>query len=303
MPKQKRQRNINFEFTKRDFEILKTINRCRYLNVSLIKKLIFSENKSLQSTQRRLKFLYHNQYLNRIKPVMPDNKGDGEYVYVLDQKGVDLLEANDMDLYFYSKNKPAKHQFINHVMDLAKFRINLEIALADNPIIELKRFTCDFEIKSFTKGLTGRWIYSLYDEVKHPWIEGRTYSVFPDALIILSGKAETEFVGFQRLYFVEIDRGTMGLKKIREKILAYYFYLKQGSFRKFGKFNDFKILLQTSSKKRAANIREMLLGQKGAAFVWVTDFQQVSEKSILSEAIWRDWEGKLRSVLKKGVVD
>lgn len=298
LPKQRRQRAVNFEFTQRDFEILKAVNRCRYLTVSLIKKLVFPENQSKQSTQRRLKYLFHNGYLNRIKPITPDRKGDGEYVYVLDKKGMDLLEAYDIDLLPYAKRKPAKHQFINHVIDLSRFRIDLELALAANPIIELKRFVCDFELKSFTQNLTGRWIYKLYDEVKHPTFKEATFAVFPDALIILGGKVGTDYAKFQQLYFLEVDRGTMGLGKIREKIQAYNLYREQGAFKKYGKFSDFRVLLQSSSKKRAENIQKILLDQNGAELVWVTNFQQVNEKTILNVPIWRDSEGISQSVLK-----
>ncbi|MBI5186178.1 MAG: hypothetical protein HZA01_10705 [Nitrospinae bacterium] len=59
-------------------EILKAVNRYRYLRSGEIERLIFAENGTTQSAHRRLKYLFHNHYLGRIQPLIRPGKGSAE---------------------------------------------------------------------------------------------------------------------------------------------------------------------------------------------------------------------------------
>ena len=73
-------------------------------------------------------------------------------------------------------------------------------------------------MKNWTKGLTGKHIYKLYSELKHP-VNKKNYIVYPDALIILQAKGQ-QHSKYRRLYFLEIDRGTMDLGRIQNKVIG-----------------------------------------------------------------------------------
>ena len=69
-------------------------------------------------------------------------------------------------------------------------------------------------------------------------------------------------------------------------------------FSKFGAFENFVVLFQTSSDKRAQNIarvaREMVCEPK----VFTTSYPAVSEETILRGQIWIDQQNELRALLK-----
>jgi hypothetical protein len=199
----------------------------------------------------------------------------------------------------FPKSGKVKHFFLNHALDLSEFHLILELALRNHPKVTLHRFVCDYEVKSHLNNGKGNKAFALYDEVTHP-ISNRRYVVHPDALIVLQGKGELE--GYQKLYFLEIDRGTERLEIVRNKVIGYNSYLKKRIFTKYGKFEGFKVLIQTNSAKRAVNIRENLIDHERSDFVWVTDVTKMNEKTILNAPIWLDHELKLRSVLKQSNV-
>lgn len=284
----RREGNVSFVLTARDVDILRAVNRCRYLRTGQIHRLVFPDCRSNQSARRRLKYIYHNQYLGRIAPFTQAGQGSGEMAYFLDQAGAEFLRDVGKEPLSLPRNHRVRHAFPWHALDIADFRVHLECAL--------RRFTADFELKEPTKSAIGNKRYRLYDEVLHP-INKQRYVVYPDALIILQGKGEHQ--GFQRLFFLEIDRGTAPLGAIRDKVIGYNLYRRLGIFKKFGRFDRFRVLIQTSSQKREANIRTALTDQEGADLVWVTDVSRVTEKTLLEAEIWQDEKRHLRSVLKR----
>jgi len=296
LPKHERaMKPVAFVLTDRDLEILKAVNRYRYLRTGQIKRLVFPGNTTEQSARRRLKYLFHNGYLGRVMPFVRIGEGSSETAYYLDKAGRDVLQQAGEEVGAYAFGGQVKHQFLDHALDISEFRVHLELALADHPVVEIHRFTADFEVKAHTTGAIGKKRYKLFDEVAHP-VSKESYVVYPDALITLKGKGSLE--QFQRLYFVEIDRGTEGLNVIKDKIIGYSLYLKQNVFAKFGKFKAFVVLLQTNSRKRAENIRHFLTGVDGAELVWVTDANQVTQETIATAPIWQDHERKARAILK-----
>ncbi|WP_169742981.1 replication-relaxation family protein [Desulfobacter vibrioformis] len=296
MKREKRQpQALPCKLTERDLAILLVLNRYRYLRTGQVKRLIFSDNSTLQSTRRRLRCLFHNAYIGVITPFVKTGQGSGESAYYLEKSGMNLLEEYGETVRAFSKSGNVRHFFLNHALDLSEFHLLLELALRNHPKIHLRRFVCDYEVKSHLNSEKGNKAFALYDEVTHP-VSRRSYVVHPDALIILQGKGELE--KYQKLYFLEIDRGTERLEIVRNKVIGYNTYLQKRIFTKYGKFDGFQVLIQTNSEKRAENIRKSLTDQEGAEFVWVTDVGKINEKSILNEAVWVDHEWQLRSVLK-----
>ncbi|GGF75901.1 hypothetical protein GCM10011332_32370 [Terasakiella brassicae] len=282
LPRDKRQ-DVPFSLTERDIDILRAVNRYRYLQTSQIQRLVFPDNKTKQSTARRLKYLYHAKYLGRIQPYIVPGKGGAEVAYFLDRKGQELLTEMGEKVSIFKKSHQVKTMFLQHALDLSEFRLNVELALQNHSVVEMARFICDFEMKGHADKATRLKRYKLYHEVYHPLSKER-YVVYPDGLMILQGKGE--YAKKQRLYFVEIDRGTETLSTIRKKVIGYNLYQQEKVQDKFGKFKNFVVLIQTSSQKRAANIRKNLVDQPGSEFVYVTSVGEVFSHTIFNEPIW-----------------
>lgn len=294
LSKHKRESDVSFSLTARDIEIIKALNRYRYMRTGQIKRLLFSDNSTLQSTRRRLKYLFHGKFIGRVMPLMRAGEGSGEVAYHLDKAGAEYLQDEELPVVS-SKIGQVRHIFINHALDISEFRLNLEINLKNHPKVALHRFIADFELKNHLQNAIGLKRYRLYDEV-YNCRERKKYVVYPDSLIILNGKGKYE--GFSKLIFLEIDRATEGLSVIKNKVIGYNLYKQKKIFKKYEKVNDFTVLFQTTSQRRAENIRTELTDLDGTELIWVTDVSKVNKNSILTSPIWIDSERKNKCILK-----
>lgn len=288
---------LAFQLTERDLEIIRAVNRYRYLRTNQIQRLIFTENTSIQSARNRLKVLFHNNYLGRIEPFVQFHNQKKEMTndlaYYLGRAGHSLLEEIGEAVYRYSKANQVQHQFLLHALELSEFRLHLEQAIDQNDNLLIDRFIAYFEMKEHLTGLSGKHRYRLYDEIRNP-LSGDKITVYPDATTIL----EAPEFGQKRLFFVEIDRGTEGLERIREKILGYHWYAKNRIFAKFGPFEKFTVLFQTSSEIRARNMAALVGSMICDPEILVTDFTKLNAKTLLENKIWLDKASELKSLLK-----
>ncbi|MBO6792094.1 MAG: replication-relaxation family protein [Dinoroseobacter sp.] len=286
----------NFKITERDVEIMRALGRYRYLSVSQIRRLFFPSSVDTQAANGRLRKLFHSGYIHKAEPYSRLAQPQSEYIYLLDKKGAEYLAKIGKAERSWRKGRDVKQAFLQHALDLSEFRINLELALSKQDVVYLDTFIPDFQMRSRAQDYASRHRYELYTELVSP-INRRSYVIYPDALIIL--KAERNGKVHDRLLFLEIDRGTHGLEKIREKVHGYYLYHAKGLHRPILENNtDFTVLFQTSSERRADNIREILAGYIGSERVWVTDYAQVDETSILFAPIWKGVSGHPKSILK-----
>lgn len=301
-PRQSSAETPVFQLTERDIEIIRTVNQYRYLRTGQIARLLFPENRSRQSAQRRLRLLSHpgHRYLDKIQPYAQQGKeGAGnDTAYFLGAAGVELLRQNDEEIQppGHGSAGRASPSFLEHALDLSEFRLKMELALRGHPLLELHRFTMDFELKEGLSRRLRRKAYKLHHEIHHPRVN-KTFLVYPDALIILRGRDRLR--NQQRLFFLEIDRSSMSLGRIRDKIIGYHLFLEQNVFRKYGAFTRFRVLLQTNSPRRADNIRTALADIEGEELVWITDESQVTGDSILAGRIWCDFQNRRQCIVRQ----
>lgn len=280
----------NFVLMERDFEILKALNEYRYLSTSQVYRLLFSDNTTIQSTRRRLRYLFGSKYIGKIAPYVQVGQSGGEMAYHINRNGIKVLGELGIASKSPSKINKVKHLFLQHALDLSDFRVHLTKALISFPEVHLEQFIPDFERKAQYSAQDGMRRYSTYREVLHTTLR-RPYVVYPDAVIILrSGSSK-------RLYFLEIDRGTEGLEQIRTKLVGYNLFFKKRLFQEYGEFTHFHILFQTNSKKRMNNIHHAILDQEGSQMVRVTHREKVTDTSILTSNIWLNHENKYKSIL------
>lgn len=289
---------LAFRLTNRDTSIIRAVNRYRYLRTGQINRLFFPENTSKQSCQKRLKYLFHNGYLDRIFPYIQlggqTQEASSDVAYRLDKHGIEYLEDCDEDIPFPVRKRRVRHEFLQHALDLSEFRVCLEIALQKLPHVQLRLFVPDFlQKKEGATGLTGQKRYRLYDEIRDP-ATGEMIVFFPDAMVVLEATGTTA----RRLYFVEIDRGTEGLQTIRRKIRAYQLYARNNLFAKYGKFQNFTVLFQTSSPKRATNMTKLIAEMEAGKQFLVSHAAAVNDSSILTKPIWSPCSGDPMCLVK-----
>ena len=284
---------IPFRLTDRDIGILESLDRYRYLRTGQIHRLHFSENGTMQSARRRLKYLYREKMVGRVIPYVQLGQGTPETAYFLDRAGEDYLrQEKDHVPRLWRRSKRVKHQFLQHALDLSEFRLLWESGVSQIDKLSMESFVADFEIKS--KSNKGLDKYELYNKYYHP-VNAKPYIVYPDAKIILKWKGDKQ--DYYKLYFVEIDRGTEELERIRDKVVGYNLCnLRKTYFNE--QVNNFRVLIQATSEKRAKNIRAALTDMEGSSLVMVTDKNKVSSESILQHPIWLDLENKSQRLVR-----
>lgn len=285
---------VQFQITERDVLILQALKRYRYLRTGQIARLIFPENSTVQSARRRLKYLFHAGLIGRLQPFIQIGQSSGETAYFLEDKAWDFIEDVGSTPR-YGKVKNVKPQFLEHALGVSEFRLNLELAAQDHKVVQLHRFVADFELKENFENLAGKHRYRLFDEVDDP-ISRQTHIVYPDAMFILRGRGE-KYGQFQRLFFVEIDRGTEGLRVIQDKLTGYHLYKREGIFRKYGKFESFRVLFQAPGERRMENIRKLTEPFIDVVDVWTTISDTLSDNDLLGNPVWIDAGGNSKSIL------
>ncbi|MEM7241239.1 MAG: replication-relaxation family protein [Pseudomonadota bacterium] len=278
----RRNASVKFVMTERDTEILRALGEYRYLRTGQISRLIFPNNNTVQSARRRLKYLYHAGYIGRIQPMEDQPLGATELAYFLEKAGRELLD--DDSLPNFSLKQHVKPLFLRHALQVSEFRLQWTQATEAEQNIYLHRVIMDSELKQHTEGLIGKKRYRLFDELHDP-IGKRKLVVHPDLLLIMraelpSGKES------KRLFLVEIDRGTEGLRVIADKLTGYHLYRRERVFKKFGSFDNFRVLIQTTSEKRAQNIASIAKDFSEVLDVWVVENNRASAKSVLRKPIW-----------------
>lgn len=296
LPKYQREpRRVSFQFTDRDVEILRALNRYRYLRTGQIHQLLFSDNGTVQSARRRLRNLYHHGYIARAQPYVQVGKPLPEIAYYIDRKGRKVLREHGENPYIWRKGGEVKYHFLEHAIALSEFRIHFEKAVARLPDVELELFIPDFQMREAAEQYAGRKRYLLFREAFHP-VHRKNFVVHPDALIVLS--LSVGGVKQQLMLCLEIDRGTEGLERIRDKLTGYHLAKEQRLFRQFGDISNFFVLFQAPSEKRSDSIFHALVDHIGATLARVTSAGEVTQDSVLTGTIWRDPEGNRKAIFR-----
>ena len=288
-------KRVSFQMTDRDLEILRALNRYRYMRTGQVHQLLFSENGTMQSARRRLRNLYHHRYIARAQPYVQVGKPAPEIAYFLDRKGREVLRSEGEIVRYWRKGTEVKYQFLEHAIAVSEFRLKLEKAVAAHDHLTLDRFIPDFQMRDEAERFVGKRRYLLYREAIHPALR-KSFVIHPDALINLS--AERDGKAGSRMLCLEVDRGTQGLEKIRDKLTGYHLAREQGLFRQFGDFHDFVVLFQAPGPKRAQSIFEALSDHVAASMARVTSADDVSSESLLTEPIWKDMSGEMRRIVR-----
>jgi hypothetical protein len=265
LPKNKRvEKAPRMVLRKRDKEIILEVFRCRFLRRDQIERLFFT---STVACNRRLKKLYQHRFLERIYP--PVSFGLSQACYALDKEGAKLvaseLNVRKPSLLWKRRDNKVGFFFLEHILAVNEFKVNLVLALRDKDDAKLLFFKHEWEdLKDRVSDLRG----------KRPYLP-----VTPDAFFGI----ETE--RGRAYFFLEADRGTQTLKRFREKIIAYRQYWKEGKYQEKYGFKNFRVLTVTTSKKRLLNLLSSA-EKEGAKTMFLFTTEDCITSNLLSSPIW-----------------
>jgi hypothetical protein len=187
----------------------------------------------------------------------------------LDKEGAKLvaseLNVRKPSLLWKRRDNKVGFFFLEHILAVNEFKVNLVLALRDKDDAKLLFFKHEWEdLKDRVSDLRG----------KRPYLP-----VTPDAFFGI----ETE--RGRAYFFLEADRGTQTLKRFREKIIAYRQYWKEGKYQEKYGFKNFRVLTVTTSKKRLLNLLSSA-EKEGAKTMFLFTTEDCITSNLLSSPIW-----------------
>ena len=260
-----------FRITDRDVLLLKAACKHRYLTVDQIAWLF--PDSSSRGLENRLRYLFHNKYLNRI--ILHESVSH-KLIYTMTEKAARLIADRDnisrQEVPWQRHLNQISMSHIMHLLEVNSAVISLQSALSEakdkKRIIESKVFLGVPEAHKLT--------VTLIDQDGHRY----NSSVVPDAVVgILFPNKE---IG---MFFVEVDRATMTVARWQTKTIVYREYSRSPELKERFKTNWFIVLTITTSEKRVMSLAQSSVAVGGIRAFWYTTADRIKPDSILSP-IW-----------------
>ena len=244
----------SMDLTERDAQILRAVNRHRFLRSRQIADLV---GGSRQQVLRRLQRLYHHGYLERPRCQLDyyQQPGSRSITYGLASRGAAHLRRVDdipfSRLDWTSRNRAIKRLFLEHALMVSDIMVALEIACRKRGDVRLL-IEHEIPLPESTRRERDpfRWTVTVSGKEK--------LGIIPDRVFALESGDARESV----LCFLEADRGTMPVERakndassITRKLHAYVQTWKAGIHRSRFSSPRMRVLTVTTSESRCQNIR------------------------------------------------
>ena len=239
--------------TTRDAEILRTVNRHRFLRSHQIADLV---DGSRQQVLRRLQKLFHHGFLERPTCQLDyyQRPGSRSIAYGLATRGAAQLRRTDdtpfSRLDWTSRNRGVKRLFLEHALMVSDIMVALEIASRKRGDVRLL-MEHEIQLPAATRTQQAPFQWSVTGSDK------KILGVIPDRVFVLQSDDSAERI----LCFLEADRGTMPVDRakhdassIARKLQAYALTWKAGIQRSRFGVSRMRVLTVTSSESRCQNI-------------------------------------------------
>ncbi len=261
---------VGFRLTERDKQIIQAVAAYRFLSTTQIRRLFFAVTSKSSQCDQRLKLLYHHGYLERHQQMgieMGDNK---PILYSSTRKGLRLLQAQAMTDTTQDTDvarNSIRNLYLDHLLEVNDVRI--AFAQACRLLgFAFERWIQEQAARAAVLADRNQIVQALYKQVA------------PDGVCIFStGKSTLTF-------FIELDRGTETLGRVKKKLESYVVAYKSGTLTKAFGINDLRVLIITSSKSRLDNIVDTLRAIPENQYFACTYRTLVTAENTLTSPIW-----------------
>jgi hypothetical protein len=254
----------------RDKEVLRAVCDYRILSTEQIYRLLFP---SISRARKRLFQLWQHGYLDRLVKPIRLGEGSSIFLYSLTKKGVSLLESTGFGHLKSVRNHKISREFSEHTIRTNDFRLCLELACRNSDAVMFQNWKQGKDLKI-------RIPVNLKSTAK-------SIVLIPDAYFELNSG------GRKYVFFLEIDRGTADLGRIKSKIIAYLSLWNDKTPASNMSLQSFRVLYVTTGKMRLGNMLGLLKTlppyYSRPDIIYLTDFDKYSPESPMKilELIWR----------------
>lgn len=276
----------NFRLTDRDLRVLHHLHDLRLLAREQIQSLEFTP-AGTSSCKRRLTLLYHHGYVDRRYASINAPFGAARSAYCLDRIGAEALAAHlskDVrDLDWRRDDMQRDALFLAHLLDTNDIYISLRDACAASTPIHW------FSERALRRELTG---------MKLPLgarpADGDLVPI-PDAYATVTLTSETY------AFAIELDRGTVEEKRIRQKVVAYGEWVGSGAYATHLPSPAPRVLFivaaGTNSPARVERLVRWCEMEGGRSLFWFAEHADVVSADILRDPLWIVAGGTIRQQL------
>ncbi|MCZ7545110.1 MAG: replication-relaxation family protein [Anaerolineae bacterium] len=256
------------QLTGRDKQVIEAVYQYRVLRQDQVQKLFFGSKSTAQS---RLARLYDHGFLERQFLLVRGGIMNSPIVYLLDRKGAELLraECGYEDVRWHGRGKTLSSDFMDHALAINDFRIAVELA-SRRLGYQVVTWLGETELKAD------------YDRVSLRSATGRQrmVSLIPDSYFVVDtphGKAH---------FFLEVDRGTMPLKRFRTKVQAYLAYYRSGGYERRYGTRSLRILVVGLGEGRLASLSTVTESAGGKRRFWFGLLSALDAERVLDQSVW-----------------
>jgi DNA-binding MarR family transcriptional regulator len=266
------------KLNQRDLNILwkLSLKGYRFLTCHHLSLLYFP---SEYSCQKRMRQLRKAGLVQRCFTPVIHEKQKREIVYTLTRKGAkELAKALNISSQGLAGSAKFSSFFLEHSLRISNFMCSLETALRNTPA-KLISWKSEKQLRS------------LKLKVSNPEQYGEKIPIVPDGLFSIKIGQRVEN------FFLEADRGTMPIPKIRKKMLGYIQLYRRGLHKDVFNLPHFRVLMITTNEKRRDLMMEELrdIGYCLNMFLF-TLWQDIKPQNILGK-IWLKCRGENISLL------
>ena len=257
--------------TGRDLEILLAVGDYRILSTSQIKRLFF---RSIHKARKRLFKLWQHRLLDRRFQPVRIGESQPETLYVLSRQGARMVALRGGLLGEAGRLTPFERQGSSLFLDHTLARNDVRIALQTAVRHEAGRH---MEWRQ-DKGITG--VVNVITGTASPRLQR--------IALIADGRFLLKLGNCSRLFYLEVDRGTISLSRWRTRATAYSVLLRRMQ-RSLGD-TPFLVLVTTPSEIRARHIGEVVssVSQNGHPLFFFAPQRLFAETSedLIAASIW-----------------
>jgi hypothetical protein len=256
--------------TDRDLAVLLKLDRYYVCSRPQLQRLCYPTDLTGRVTRRRLQALVSDNLINRHRAaiVYPHTIPAGS-IYFPSIKGCQLLcETQGDDRYLLTPTQCPQSHHALHWLAVTETHISLDAAIDAQTDVAVLEWVNEWDIVNKDEQKPEKQ-YRLYTVLQE---EPRLICA-PDAAFVLS------YRGFNKVFFVEQDRGTSGARQVvARKIKGYFAMNRQG--RHLDKFpscnvNSLTVVCLAPNAGRRDSLRRAFAGKEGSElwrFVTVTEF-------------------------------
>jgi hypothetical protein len=245
LPRRIRSRHIRnaagvrpIRLTTRDVDLLSSLADFRVLTTTQVQRLFF---RSLHRARKRLFKLWQHGMVDRVFRPVSLGESPSEAIYTMAAKGARLLAqqrgSSEQASREVIRRKKISPFFLEHSLAVNSFRIALTIGCGH---------TYNARFLSWRQGAAIGFEQIIAD----PDSGGSIVRV----PVVADGLAEIEVAGHSESYFVEVDRGTVPLRRWRRRYAAYLKASRDEILQKRLGISHFAVLIVTSGEQRMLNL-------------------------------------------------